>query len=250
MNLRLLALRALLVSVVLGMAWGAGVQAQSRRDILWEIVSHCFSPDAAQHAQECRAPRKPPVQSQHFESVAEAQAYCRSGSDVWSELPGQFVAFRDIKMCSCPQNTTFFHGLALPMDKVTGVEAVNRPAGIFQFAWDVGLTRMGVDQKAHLGLAVNPRGGRSQDQLHVHIVRLRDDVAQRLAADVTQVLRTVHLTDLRQVWQEAPAPASADGRFSDFGVLITSDGAEGYVLRIIAPETSPEDAFTQWSCPQ
>ena len=248
MTPRRVVFRALLLSILLVAVWGAGVQAQSRRDILWGIVSNCLGPDAAQHAQECRAPRKPPVAAQHFESLDQAQAYCRSGSDVWAEVPGHFVAFRDIKMCSCPLNTGFFHGLALPVDKVSGVEAANRPEGIFQFAWQVGLAHIGADAKTNLGLAVNPRGGRSQDQLHVHIVRLRSDVAQRLAEAVPQVLRTVHLNDLRQVWQEAPPP-DVDGRFSDFGVLITSDGGDGYVLRIIAPAISPEDAFTQWSCP-
>jgi CDP-diacylglycerol pyrophosphatase len=224
--------------------------AQGRRDILWDIISNCMGPDAASHAQQCRAPRKPPLSAQRFDSVAAARAYCRSGSDVWAEEPGQLIAIRDIKMCACPDNGTFIHGLAMPMNKVPGVEGPNRPAGIFQFAWQAGLARVGAAQKDQLALAVNSRGLRSQDQLHVHIVRLRPDFAQYVAEHPRQVLRTVHLQDLNEVWREAPLPAEAVNAFHDFGLLITSDGAAGYVLRIIHPAASPEDEYTQWSCPK
>ena len=117
--------------------------AQSRRDILWHIVNNCLGREVA---ADCRAPRKAPLAAMHFNSLAEATAYCRGGTDVWGEKPGQFVAFRDIKMCACPDNRGFVHGLAIPYAKVTGVEASNRPDGLWQFAWETGLEKLGADK--------------------------------------------------------------------------------------------------------
>ena len=151
-------------------------------------------------------------------------------------------------MCACPENRDFIHGLALPFDKVRGVEDPRRPEGIWAFAWSVALAKIGAPEKQTIALAVNPAYGRTQDQLHVHIVRLRADYLRRIAAHPEQVLRTVPLRDLNEVWRET-FPAQQPGGFRDFGVLLTSDGGDGYILRVIDPSVSPEGEYTQWSCP-
>ena len=246
----LLSLPHLLFLLAALLVMAAPSHAQSRRDILWNIVSNCLSADAAQHTRDCIAPRKAPLAAMKFNTPAEATRYCRSGSDVWDEVPGQFVAFRDIKMCACPDNARFIHGLAIPYAKVTGVEAANRPDGIFAFAWKVGSDRLGAEAPQTLALAVNPMMLRSQDQLHVHIVRLRADYQKQIAEHPRYILRTVRLKDLSQVWQQAPLPSDSVFRFRDFGVLITADPAGGWILRLTSPLISPEDEYTAWECPK
>jgi CDP-diacylglycerol pyrophosphatase len=222
---------------VLLLATGNAAGAQSRRDILWNIVNNCLARDAAQRAQDCRAPRQ----------SLSAALPCNRSTDVWDEAPEAFVAFRDIKMCACPENHHFIHGLALPFAKVRGVEDPRRPDGIWAFAWNVALEKIGTADKQSIGLAVNPEYGRTQDQLHVHIVRLRPDYLRRIAAHPEQVLRTVPLHDLGGLWRETFPAQSASG-FRDFGVLVTSDGGDGYIMRVIDPSVSPEGEYTQWSC--
>jgi len=234
-------LLALLLLATSGVA-----SAQSRRDILWNIVNNCLGREAAQHAQACPAPRQA-APAPAIVSPAEATRYCRKSTEVWGEAADAFVAFRDIKMCACPDDHSFIHGLALPYTKVTGVEDPRRPDGIWAFAWSVALAKIGAADKQSIGLAVNPEYGRTQDQLHVHIVRLRPDYLRRIAAHPEQVLRTVPLRDLSQVWRETFAPAGPSG-FRDFGLLLTSDGADGYILRVIDPSVSPEGEYTRWSC--
>ena len=130
-----------------------------------------------------------------------------------------------------------------------GVESAQRPDGIWPFAWQVGIDRLGASGRDSLALVINPTARRSQDQLHVHIVRLRDDYQQRLREHPEHVLRTVRLKDLREVWSAAPPPQGAAAPFTDFGLLVTIDGADGYLLRVISAQISPEDEYTQWRCP-
>jgi hypothetical protein len=236
----------LLALLLLATACGTAV-AQSRRDILWNIVNNCLGREAAQHSGECPAPRQMAAPAPAAASSAEAARYCRKSTEVWGEAGDAFVAFRDIKMCACPDDHSFIHGLALPFSKVTGVEDSRRPEGIWAFAWSVALAKIGAAEKQSIGLAVNPEYGRTQDQLHVHIVRLRPDYLRRIAAHPEQVLRTVPLRDLSQVWDVASPPAGPSG-FRDFGLLLTSDGADGYILRVIDPAVSPEGEYTRWSC--
>lgn len=241
--------RLLVVALLAG--GGAGAQAQGDRNILWKIVSNCLGSSAALRSGECIAPRQAvPLAEMVFATPAEAARACRRGTEVWGEVPDRFVVFRDIKMCACPDNRGFVHGLAIPYARVTGVEADNRPDGIWQLAWDTGLAKVGAGQKTLLGLAVNPMRQRSQDQLHVHIVRLRDDYLQRLKAHPEYVLREVRLRDLSRLWHEAPLPEDKAVRFKDFGVLVTSDGGDGYVVRITHPKISPEGEYTEYACPR
>jgi len=239
-------LALLLLAGLAGAAW-----AQGKRDILWNIVSNCLARDAAAHARDCPSPRQTvPLAEKAFANVAEATRYCRGGSEVWGEVADRFVAFRDIKMCACPDNRDFIHGLAIPYTKVPGVDGPNRPDGIWAFAWQVASEKIGAASRGTIALAVNSAALRSQDQLHVHILRLREDYLRRIEAHPEHVLRTVRLKDLERVWHEVPLPADAVPRFHDFGVLVTSDGADGYILRVIRPEISPEDEYTVWQCPR
>jgi hypothetical protein len=235
-------LRILFVFALVCAAAPAG--AQFDRDILWKIVSNCLEPDAA-HAAPCPAPRQ-----LGSLPVADPAAACRHSTDVWGEAAGQFVAIRDIKMCACVGDRGFVHGLAIPLTRVPGVEGPRRPDGIWQFAWDVALEKVGREQRSAIGLAVNPRGLRGQDQLHIHIVRLREDYLRQLAAHPEYVVRAITVASLGQVWHVAPPPAGAEGAFDNFGLLVTSAGNAGYTVRVLSPTISPEGEFTQYQCPR
>ena len=193
------------------------------RDILWSIVSGCMNTGAADYCTSCVSPRE----------EAGCGHSCRNSTQVWAESR-EFVAIRDRKMCSCP--TGFVHGLALPRVRLTGVEDPARPDGIWEFAWDAAARRI---PEREIALAVNPWGKRSQDQLHVHIVRLRS--GSRLA----DPSRTARVDALGKVWATAAAKAAALG-WRDYGVLVTRGTGEGYL--VIVDDDSPEYDYTQATC--
>src|SRR5262249_47882017 len=147
----------------------------------------------------------------------------------------EFVAIRDIKMCGCP--AAFVHGLALPRFKVTGIEDPRRPAGIWAFAWDV--ARNHIADERQIALVVNPPGERTQDQLHVHLVRLLPDARGWIAS-----LRPVQAERLDQAWNVASRQA---GGATDYGVLVARDEAGGGFL-VVTDTRSPELQFTEALC--
>ncbi len=214
---------------ILFMAGGA--LAAGSRDILLEIVSNCVAlPDAApSHAaycSRCRWPRK--------DAGCGPDPACRQSTDVWA-LGEDYVALRDIKMCGCPAG--FVHGLALPRNTVRGVEDPSRPDGIWEFAWAAAVGRIDADSAA---LAVNPARRRSQDQLHVHLVRLKPDARPRLAGSIAG-----RVANLNDVWGVAASGAALRG-LDDYGVLVVRD-ADGRFAVAVTPD-SPEAAFTESVC--
>src|SRR5262249_32587725 len=142
---------------------------------------------------------------------------------------------RDIKMCGCPAD--FVHGLALPRFKVTGVEDPRRPAGIWAFAWDTARGRIADDRQ--IALVVNPPTERTQDQLHVHLVRLSPNARGRVAS-----LAPAKAERLDQVWEVASQRA-AGGK--DYGVLVARDEIGGGFL-VLTDSRSPEFQFTEAVC--
>jgi len=203
-------------------AWAGG-----DRTLLWGIVANCLDTSGAEYCATCRWPR--------VDSPCPRRDACRETTEVWAES-ADFAVLRDAKMCGCPSG--FVHGLAIPRARVTGVEDPRRPDGIWAFAWTTARARMG-DHPA-IALVVNPRAQRSQDQLHVHLLRLRDDarhlIAQRPADRVA---------GLDQVWKVAAQRAAASG-LTDYGVLVTSHQEGGFV--VVVEKESPEKLYTEWHC--
>ena len=200
--------------------------SQTRSDILLGIVSNCINPNIANYCSVCSLARN--------DSACNSQPECKKSIEVWA-LNQQFTAMRDIKMCGCP--ASFVHGLALPLKPVTGVEDPARPEGIWQFAWDEAVKRMPL---MSIALVVNPRLERSQNQLHVHMLRLRDGQEALLAENVV-----AHVGGLDQVWATAAKGAAQRGLL-DYGVLVASR-AEGDFM-VVVTASSPEDRFTQYRC--
>ena len=96
---------------------------------------------------------------------------------MWAKTK-EFVAIRDLKMCGCPPG--FVAGLALPRARVTGIEDPRRPEGIWPFAWQVARTR--IPDERQIALAINPKDARSENQMHVHMLRLRPETRAWLDA--------------------------------------------------------------------
>ncbi len=84
--------------------------------------------------------------------------------------------------------------LLIPTDRITGIEAPELLSpgarNYWQDAWSVRPLferRAGPTPREDLGLAINSRYGRSQNQLHIHIDCVRTDVRDTLKARETQI---------------------------------------------------------------
>ena len=198
----------------------------AKSDILLHIVSQCVDPSKENYCSNCMLPRR--------EANCGGITECKKTNEVWT-LNTQYVAIRDIKMCGCP--VEFIHGLALPRQVITGVEDLNREEGIWQFAWDVGIERIEAES---LALVVNPKSQRSQNQLHLHILRLDQNAKTRFDQS-----STVYVDNLQSVWLAADKVAKTKG-LNDYGVLVAKS-LEGNYLVLVSPD-SPEAAFTIWKC--
>jgi CDP-diacylglycerol pyrophosphatase len=159
---------------------------------------------------------------------------CKKTNEVWA-LNTDYVAIRDIKMCGCPED--FIHGLAMPRAIVTGVEDLNRQEGIWQFAWDLGIERIEAES---LALVVNPKSQRTQNQLHIHILRLDQNARTRF-----EQYSTAYVDNLQRVWLIAENIAKTKG-LNDYGVLVVK-ALDGKYVVLVSPN-SPEADFTIWKC--
>lgn len=208
----------------------SAIQAEAgSRDILWQIASACIDTSAKDYCRHCQWPRAEAA-------CPNNDGACRNTTDVWVETP-DYVAIRDIKMCGCAEG--FVHGLAIPRTRVTGIEDPHRPEGIWQFAWDAALQR--INNPSDIALVVNPARLRSQDQLHVHIVRLKEGARKKWTG-----LPGIRLADLTGVWRAA-RKAAADAGLKDYGMLVAAHPGGGFMVWV--EDGSPELQYTEARCP-
>lgn len=198
----------------------------ARSDILLHIVIQCVDPAKVNYCANCLLPR--------LDSGCEGGVECKKTNEVWA-LNARYVAIRDIKMCGCPAG--FVHGLAMPRDVITGVEDANREGDIWQFAWDIGLEKI---ESESLTLVVNPKSERTQNQLHVHILRLDQSARAKLTSQ-----DHAYIQNLDQVWNVAQKIADSKG-LKDYGILAASDSSERFI--VVVTTYSPESTFTVWRC--
>jgi CDP-diacylglycerol pyrophosphatase len=159
---------------------------------------------------------------------------CKKTTEVWS-INTEYVAIRDIKMCGCP--ASFFHGLVMPLQVITGVEDPLRPEGIWQYAWDVAKKRIESDS---IALVVNPQNFRSQNQLHVHLVHLKPQARAEFKS-----MATGTSSNLLNVWQIA-AELAKQQNLPDYGVLVSTEESGGF--KVVVTAVSPGHLFTQYVC--
>lgn len=199
------------------------------RDTLWRIVSNCLGPKDAEYCRRCDSPR--------IDAACPNKRRCENTTEVWDETD-EFVAIRDIKMCSCPDG--FVHGLALPRARLKGIEASPLPDGIWAFAWAVARTR--IDDEATIALVVNSARGRTQDQLHVHFVRLREDARQNFTGRMKPVPR------LDDVWSAVSQLAANQPPLKDYNVLVAGNLNGGFEVLVESNDKSLERTYTQRTC--
>lgn len=215
-----------LVLILLVQTISFSADAAVPSDILLHIVRECIDPSTRNYCAQCRLPQK--------SAGCLAAPTCRSTVEIWAE-DNEFVAMRDIKMCGCPDD--FVHGLVLPKATITGVEDPNKPDSIWPFSWRVALSRMSEED---IALVVNPRLRRTQNQLHVHLVRLKQESRSQLR------LHTVgEVTELSSVWRIAQRAADVR-KTDDFGVLVFRTSPDNF--GVVISSDSLEGLYTQAVC--
>jgi CDP-diacylglycerol pyrophosphatase len=198
----------------------------ARSDILLHIATQCVDPSLINYCSNCMLPR--------LETDCGKGLECKKTNEVW-EMNLEYVAIRDIKMCGCSKE--FIHGLAMPRVTVTGVEDPIRPESIWPFAWSVGVNRI---EENSLALVVNPKSQRTQNQLHVHILRLTDDARQKFKEHGFAIVGGID-----RVWDVAKKIAISRN-LSDYGVLVAKYSENSFI--VLVSKDSPEALFTKWSC--
>ncbi len=216
---------ALLCAMLLG---STGCSTEKNR--LQMLVTNCLDPSGETYCSTCQSPRT--------EGGCVADDACTRTTEVWRET-SNYVAIRDRKMCGCG-DPGFIHGLAIPRALISGVDAPNRPNGLWGFAWQTALERN--IPREEIALGINPKHDRSENQMHIHITRLRDGARSGFAPEMS-----ARVSDLATVWRVAGNIAAARG-LSDYGVLVAA-GTEGDFV-VVVDEGSPEDRFMRARCPK
>jgi len=137
-------------------------------------------------------------------------------------------------MCGCPVG--FVHGLVLPLKRVSGVEDKDRPLGIWSFAWKVAEKRM---KASEIALVVNEKACRSQDQLHVHIVKLNSEGHKSFMDK-----NVAAVANLDQVWNKAEELAK-NAEMKNYSVLVKL-GEMGFV--VVVADSCLEKRYTEYAC--
>ena len=209
------------------------------------VVQSCAAVQAAVARQRDNLVRLLPcLNDPKCSSVVEPEDLgptCRSTTHVWARSADRrFIVIRDLMMCEekeRPHDTRFVHGLAIPLTRVWGVEdeqlyAAPEQNGIWQLAWDAALAQ-GL-REDEIALVANPPAVRSQNQLHIHIVR-RNGAA---------LPPTIPLPDLRNVWQRV-AEAGQSIACRNYGILISKSG-DDFRMLLEAPVRgrNPEERYT------
>lgn len=199
------------------------------KDKLWNIVANCLDPAAVEYCRRCSSPRA--------DAACAQRQRCEETTEVWG-ANDDYVAIRDLKMCSCPAG--FVHGLALPRAKVKGIGADPLPDGIWSFAWAVAQEK--IADSATIALVVNSARWRTQDQLHVHLVRLRDSARRNLIG------RSATVPRLDAVWSIARRLAANRPALNDYSVLVARNLDGGFVVLVGENDRSLERAYTERTC--
>jgi len=221
-RLRIFRILALLVFQVLG----GDVFAATPSDTLLHIVQRCIDLGKPNYCGQCRLPQTA--------AGCPAAPTCKNTVDLWAE-DEEYVAMRDIKMCGCTED--FVHGLVLPKATITGVEDPKRPDSIWLFSWRVGISKIPAQD---LALVVNPRLRRTQNQLHVHLVKLKPESRSLVSGRIVG-----ETDDLSSVWRIAQKAAD-QAIMNDFGIMVFELRSGNFGVLISGD--SPERLYTEAVC--
>jgi CDP-diacylglycerol pyrophosphatase len=200
--------------------------AGSSRDALLRIVTDCLDTTAPRYCARCPSPQA---------GTCDLDYPCRRTTEVWAQTE-EYVAIRDLKMCGCPAG--FVHGLAMPRYPVNGPDDPRRPEGLWGFGWDAARTR--IRDEIQIALLLNPAPRLTQDQLHIHLLRLLPGARERIDA-----LGPATVDRLEEVWLAAERQAAARG-WSGYGVIVVAAPVRGWLVAA-GPEVV-ETALTAGRC--
>ncbi len=213
----------------------------SDRDALWKLVSNCLSDEnheGAEYCANCSSPLLPLLPTCSNTRGWSAYTICRHSTEVWLQT-SEFVAIRGSRMCGCPES--FVHGMALPLRQVTGVEDPSKPAGLWQFSWEEASAK--ISDKNEIVLAANPRSRRTQDQLHIHLMRLAKGARTKLMD-----LHPTRVRSLSDVWGVAARhAAAARSPRNNYGVAVVRDQENDGFLVATSPRNL-ERLLGEYSC--
>jgi CDP-diacylglycerol pyrophosphatase len=203
----------------------------TRPDALWTIVSRCVD---RQTAAYCSCPP--------FELSCCGNQSTPDTDVVWART-ADFVVIRDLRMCGCAPD--FVSALAMPLIRITGIEDPRRPEGIWPFAWSVARTH--IPDELAIGLVLNPPTARTQNQMHVHLLRLQPGVRPWIDGDAPAPpgVQVVAVPDLDAVFAAVQARVGAE-HMRDTGVLVARARRGGW-RAVFTDRTSPQ-VFTVNRC--
>ena len=207
-----------------------GVQHDPARDALWHIVDDCIN----ERELTCTCP-------------ALLKSCCGDPDEparqaIWA-LSKDYVVIRDMLACGCE---ALVWGLAMPRARVTGIEDPRRPEGIWPFAWKVARTK--IDDPGIIALVLNPETRRSQDQMHVHILRLNERAKAFLAGDSreTERVQIVPLPRLEEAFAVAKKTVGEEA-LPRTGLLVArARSGPGWTV-LLFDDASPK-AFATTTC--
>ncbi len=235
---------ALLLAAAAG-AQPRGCEAR-QSGALWSIAQACRDP-----GDPARCLQNPSLPVQLLVDDARVS---------WND---RYIAIKDLKMTRppCDRDADFFHGLAIPLARVCGVEDDRRQSaagGVWAFAWSVARRLEPPVDEDDIALAVEPPYLRSQNQLHVHIVRLLDAARARFPRDEAPGAACAeHVDDLREVWTAADRQWACRRRLSPelprwYGALVVRETDGGGALvpgyRVVTDDASVELLYTRARC--
>jgi hypothetical protein len=255
--------------------WAAAVCAAALGSLAWaqdaeapKPAAHHGNRDALWTIAQCLADK--PLAAR---PVSPLEACGTQVLAAQAPLASDSVVIEDRKMSKCPANAGakqsqpesfgYVHALAMPLYKMTGVEQTERrPEGIWSLAWMTGVEY--IKDTSELALVANPKAQdqfRSQDQLHIHIVKLKPgakkDILESRGARRVEPTYVDSLVGIdAPVWKAAEENAAklaaklgmpAGLSSKAYGVAVVYDESRGK-FAVVAVDESPERLFTQ-SCP-
>jgi len=160
------------------------------------------------------------------------------------------------------------HFLLIPLARRSGIESPEllqpEEPDWFALAWAergvvAGALGAAALPDAALGLAINSSSARSQDQLHIHIDRLRPDVAERLRGPAEPggsytLAGESYVVERVASLQPSPfrvvAARIGAGQMARASIAVAADGEGGYyVISRVAPGAHAENLLVTKVCP-
>ena len=210
--------------------------------------SVALSRDTLLKAIEC-------IKKNTHEAVKATHAHPVSlcNTTIMAFVPNQYLLLQGKKMSDCHVNATT-HGvpptsqyidlLVLPLTKVTGVEDQHRPNGIWQQAWTIAQSYL--PDNGLIVLAANPRHYRTQDQLHIHILRQQPGII-----NYVNKLKPIYISSLSgavdPVWAAAERHSNSHINSGELGIAVLFDHIKQKFA--VVTSTDPTERTFGLQCP-